>query len=202
MSNWATTLGSFFGENSWQFLAIAFVFGLIAVLKNLTELIWNQQDRKISHLKKALDIEGVSDEVKYVLIEDINRSLFMKVTGVAGDKYIREIYTELLRRSEGTLTINQLRRASWYLEFEDKRIVVPKTYMRRIGYQFDKWYPLFMCFTVIIQVITMAVIYTPELLFAQLLLVIGSLILALILYRQAVIYELALDVEKISKDLQ
>ncbi|WP_299182600.1 hypothetical protein [uncultured Neptuniibacter sp.] len=198
MTSWPAILSAFFGESSWQVLALAFVFGLFAVLRNLSEFAWKQKERKVSHIKTALEIENLSDEVRFVLVEDMNRTLFMNVTGIPGDRYTRQIYAELLEKSEGDLTINQLRRASNFLEF-DKCIQVPKGRSRKIGYCVDKWYPLLVLFVCAIQTITMIVFYDPKLLWVQLSLVIGSLVLASFLYRRSVNYEIALDIEKQSK---
>ncbi|WP_415885661.1 hypothetical protein ACMXYO_13750 [Neptuniibacter sp. QD37_6] len=167
MNNWATPLGTFFGEDSWQFLAVALIFGLLAVVKGIADFAWSQKDRRITHLKNALEIDQLSEDVKFVLTEDINRSLFMKVTGIPTDQYTRQVYVDLLKKSEGDLTINQLRRGSQFLSFEDKKITVSNSSDRKFGYFFEKWYPWVLILSALAQVIVMIFSYNPNLIGIQ-----------------------------------
>lgn len=201
--NWLTTFTDFFGADSWQVLALACVIGFLTFSSSFVKLVWSAKDQRISHLKSILEVETLSPEVKFVLVEDFNRSLFLQATGIAGDKYMREKYRELLEKSEGDLTINQLRRASRFLEFEDKLIVANKDRSRRIGYMFDKWYPLVLLSAAIAQLVTIIFLDSTFVsLFVQWGLVGLSLALAIFLKRQALNYEVALMIEEFQSNLQ
>jgi len=203
MSNWAELLSNFFGEDSWQILAVALVFGFLTLIKGVADFAWNQKNRKIAHLKSALEIESLSDEVRFVLTEDINRSLFMKITGIASDQYTRQIYVNLLKKSKGELTINQLRRASQYLSFNNREISVDKSTGRKCGYFLDKWYPLVLVAAAIVQILVVIFDYNASLVAVQIMLVIGCLIMAGFLKRQSNNYEVALHIEGlVSKELE
>ncbi len=201
--NWLTTFTEFFGADSWQVLALACVIGFLTFASSFVKLVWSAKGQRITHLKSILEVETLSPEVKFVLVEDFNRSLFLQATGIAGDKYMREKYRELLEKSEGDLTINQLRRASRFLEFEDKVIVANKDRSRRMGYMFDKWYPLILLCGAIAQLLTIIFIDSTEVsLFVQWGLVCISLVMAIFLRRQAVNYEVALMIEEFQSNLQ
>lgn len=195
---WMEIIKELFGSNSWQYLAVFCVLGFFALYKSLLQMIWNIQDRRLSQLKNALEVDSLSNEVKFVLVENLNRSLFMQVTGIAGDQYIRNVYQQLLENSEGDLTINQLKRASPFLEFKDKKIKAESGKGREIGYLFDKWYPLLLVFASIGQLMNIIFLGSSDTsLFVQWGLVFLCLSIAVYLYRRSLSYEIALMVEEL-----
>ena len=108
-------------------LLAACIVGLV-LLAALFPKIYDQisviKERKNNDLKGALEIDGLSDDVRFVIQESLNRTYFYRATGIASDHYMRTKIRQFLETTRGDITLFGIWRVSEFIEIEDGKLVI------------------------------------------------------------------------------
>ncbi|WP_415895100.1 hypothetical protein ACMXYQ_14345 [Neptuniibacter sp. PT34_22] len=115
-------------SGDWTSIAILIVFVCLAQARRIIDSFDYIRDRKIRSISGLLDLERISDETKYVLEESLDQISFLRTTGISTDYKGRKKITEILRNSEGDITVLGLRKVSSYVRHEggEVRVLVRK----------------------------------------------------------------------------
>lgn len=108
-------------------LLVAVIVGIpltVALFRLLYSLITEIKERKNNDLKGALEIKGLSEDVRFVIHESLNRTYFYRATGIASDHYIRSKIRQFLETTKGDITLFGIKRVSEYIEIKDEKLVI------------------------------------------------------------------------------
>lgn len=97
---------------------------IVALFRLLYSLIIEIKERKNNDLKGALEIDGLSDDVRFVIQESLNRTYFYRATGIASDNYIRSRIRQFLETTKGDITLHSIRRSSEYIQIEGGKLTI------------------------------------------------------------------------------
>lgn len=125
-------LASFFNQTielviagEWASVAVAVVFISIAQIRKVVDAFDYIRDRKIRSISSLLDIGGISEETKYVLMQSIEQIAFLRATGISTDEIGRNKITGILQASEGGISVLSLRRINAYVRHVDGQVTIP-----------------------------------------------------------------------------
>lgn len=108
-------------------LLVAMIVGIpltVALFRLLYNMYIEIKERKNNDLKGALEIKGLSDDVRFVIQESLNRTYFYRATGITSDSYIRTKVRRFLETTQGDITLFGIKRVSEYISIEDGRLVI------------------------------------------------------------------------------
>lgn len=108
-------------------LLVAVLVGIpltVALFRLLYNLITEIKEKKNNDLKGALEIDGLSDDVRFVIHESLNRTYFYRATGITSDHYIRSKIRQFLETTKGDITLFGIKRVSEYIQIEDEKLVI------------------------------------------------------------------------------
>ncbi|MBN0986444.1 hypothetical protein [Amphritea pacifica] len=108
-------------------LLVAVIVGIpltVALFRLLYSLITEIKERKNNDLKGALEINGLSEDVRFVIHESLNRTYFYRATGITSDHYIRSKIRQFLETTKGEITLFGIKRVSEYIQIEDEKLVI------------------------------------------------------------------------------
>ncbi len=128
------TVTQYFEDGNWVALTILSVFIAIPLFRAVRGAYVGYKERKTNDLKSALEIEGLSDDVRFVVQESLNRTYFYRATGLSGDHYLRTKVREFLESTRGDVSIFGVWRASEYIDVEDGKLVVRFSWYDKIHY--------------------------------------------------------------------
>ncbi|WP_296056084.1 hypothetical protein [uncultured Amphritea sp.] len=118
-------------------LLVAGIVGIVLIIflfPRIYEQITVIKERKNNDLKGALEIEALSDDVRFVITESLNRTYFYLATGIASDHYIRSKIRQFLETTKGEITLFGIKRVREYIQIEDGKLVIKFSRYDRFNY--------------------------------------------------------------------
>lgn len=119
-----TVISETLKEGNAIVIFIAVGMSLYVAARAIWNFIKEIQDRKSSYFKGSLEIEGLSEDTKFVVKESLERVAFHRATGISGDPYIRNLIANLLRSTQGQFSIRGINRAKNYIDVKDGELVI------------------------------------------------------------------------------
>lgn len=123
-----------FEDGNWIALSILSVLIAIPLFRAVRGVYVEYRAGKTNDLKSALEIEGLSDDVRFVVQESLNRTYFYRATGLSGDHYLRTKVKEFLESTQGDVSIFGVWRASDYIDVVDGKLVVQFTWYDKLHF--------------------------------------------------------------------
>lgn len=130
----ARGLSGLINEEHWF---AAFLVGIpvfVFLFRMLYNLITELKERKLNDFKKALEIDGLSDETKFIVQEGLNQAYFFRATGITASPYMREKICSFLRFTDKNVSLFSLWRSSDYITLRDGKVIVDFDRMDRADY--------------------------------------------------------------------
>ncbi|UTW03740.1 hypothetical protein KDX31_01485 [Amphritea atlantica] len=111
-------------EGNLQETVIVGTLLFVPLFRLIYKLVLEIKERKNNDLKGALEIEGLSEDVRFVIHESLNRTYFYRATGITSDHYIRSKIRQFLETTKGDITLFGIKRVSEYIQIEDEKLVI------------------------------------------------------------------------------
>ena len=121
-------------DENWVVILILGIVIAIPLFRLLYGAYAEFKKRKVDDLKSALEIEGLSEDARFVILESLNRTYFYRATGVSGDNYMRGKVRKFLESTRGDVSIFGLWRASEYININDGKLVVRFEWYDRVSF--------------------------------------------------------------------
>lgn len=126
---------------------------LIALFHPLYNLITEIKERKNNDLKRALEINGLSEDVRFVIHESLNRTYFYRATGITSDHYIRSKIRQFLETTKGDITLFGIKRVCEYVEIEDEKLVIKYGRFEVFNYYWNMVFSVVLAITCLITIV-------------------------------------------------
>lgn len=128
------TVAKYLEDGNWLALSILSIFVAIPLFRAVRGAYVEYREGKINDLKSALEIEGLSDDVRFVVQESLNRTYFYRATGLSGDPYLRTKVKKFLESTQGDVSIFGVWRAREYIDVVGGKLVVQFSWYDRLSY--------------------------------------------------------------------
>lgn len=128
-----TVISEVLKEGNTIVISLVVAMSLYVAARAIWNFINEIQDRKNSYFKGSLEIEGVSEDTKFVVKESLERVAFYRATGISGDAYIINLIANLLRATQGQFSIRGINKAKDYIDVQDGELVILLSRWKTIG---------------------------------------------------------------------
>ncbi|MCV6612857.1 MAG: hypothetical protein OIF55_19030 [Amphritea sp.] len=96
----------------------------IALFRQLYSLTLELKERRNNDLKGALELEGLSDDVRFVIQESLNRTYFYRATGLTSDPFTRSKISRFLKSTKGDISLFGIKRVSEYINVKNGKLLI------------------------------------------------------------------------------
>lgn len=134
MKEEALGLVSLITEGNWFAATIVGVPVFVFLFRMLYGLITELKERKINNFKKALEIEGLSDDVRFIVQESLNQAYFYRATGLTASPCLRLKIRQFLEYTTKNISLFSIWRCSEYITIDDGKLRVKFERLDKIDY--------------------------------------------------------------------
>lgn len=119
---------------NWLAAIIVGIPVFIFLFRMFYSLITELKERKINNFKKALEIEGLSDEVRFIVQESLNQAYFYRATGLTASPYLRLKICQFLKYTTKNISLFSIWRCSNYITVDDGMLKIKFDRFDRIDF--------------------------------------------------------------------
>lgn len=119
-------------NGDWILLVIVLLLLLLFRLSTVVDALDHIQDRELRQHSALLENGSLSDESIFVLEQSINQAAFRKATGISTDEKGRKKIESVLRSSQGTLSVEGVRKICRFIRHTEGELRVPLSLIDKI----------------------------------------------------------------------
>lgn len=99
-------------------------FIILFNINNISDFLVRREERKWKYIKETIGLDSISDNVKKLLEEELNKIVFRKITGISASKNMRETILKLISLPDGELQDSHFTKARQHLHMHNNKLEV------------------------------------------------------------------------------
>lgn len=121
-------------NGNWLVVIVIVFIGVSINLRVIIEFADRWGSKREAYIKEALKIETLTGATRIFLEEELNCSIFKKITEISADQIFREKIKYLIDHSNGDLQPFQFTQARKHLKMKEGELVIVITLSDRVGH--------------------------------------------------------------------
>jgi hypothetical protein len=134
------------GTDNWFLIPVGLTAIVIYKIKNIVEFFDHLSVRRLTFIKDACTLQALDDPTRKVLIQELNKIVYRRLTSIRADQFMRKRIDEVIESSKGELVIAQFTNAGGHLQTIDQKLVVQITTTDKVESRFSQCLAIFIFF--------------------------------------------------------
>ena len=138
-------------KGNYSIVMIIILISFIINIKNILAFMEDFHFRKIKRFEQYLENKYIDEDMKSIVVNQLNIHVFKVTTGIRADKFLKKKLIELYEKGQGVFTLKQVSYiSSANLDLIDGKVVIKPTDFDNISYYLNIIWLIFTGFFILL----------------------------------------------------